>query len=163
MTRELIFNGHRLKIDVQKNGSGDIIKLEAMEHEIICDELAPGSFMLMNSDGQYRAHVVKQKDRIFVWLAGCTFEFHIPSADEASAQGGAGSPEVRAPMPGTLIKLLVSEGDSVEEGQVVAVLEAMKMEHQLRAPLSGTVKKVTGTVGAVIEADALIVALASFE
>jgi biotin carboxyl carrier protein len=62
-------------------------------------------------------------------------------------------------MPGTLIKLFVKEGDAVEEDQVVAVLEAMKMEHQLRAPFSGKVKRVTGVVGSVIDADAVIVAL----
>jgi biotin carboxyl carrier protein len=103
--------------------------------------------------------VVRQKDRIYVWLGGRTFDFQIPSTDDVSAHSSAKSSDIRAPMPGTLIKLFVKEGDAVEEDQIVAVLEAMKMEHQLRAPFSGKVKQVTSAIGSVIDADAVIVAL----
>jgi biotin carboxyl carrier protein len=161
MTREFLLNNRRLRVDIQTNGHADLVKFESAEHEILCDELGAGVFVLRNSDVKYRARVVRQKDRIFVWLAGKNFEFQIPSADEAGTHGGEKSPEVRAPMPGTLIKLLVKEGDAVEEGQVLAVLEAMKMEHQLRAPLAGSVQKVSGTIGAIIDADAVIVTLAA--
>ncbi len=163
MIREFLHNGQRLRVDVQKNGQGDIVKFESAEREIACEELGPGAFVLRSGPKKFRARVVRQKDRICVWLSGRTFEFQISSADEAGSHGAEKSPEVRAPMPGTLIKLLVMEGDAVEEGQVVAVLEAMKMEHQLRAPLTGRVQKVSGTVGSIIDADAVIVALAIVE
>ena len=163
MTREFLHSGQRLRVDIQKNEHGDVVKLETGLHELSCEELGAGFLLLQNSDGKYRARVVRQKDRIYVWLNGKTFEFQVPSSDDVAAHGSATSPEVRAPMPGTLIKLLVKPGDTVEEGQIVAVLEAMKMEHQLRAPHSGKVEKVSGTVGSVIDADALIVALAPTE
>ena len=163
MTREFIHGGLRLRVDVQKNERGDVIKLENRSHEFTCEELASGFLILQNAHGKYRARVVRRKDRIFVWLAGKTFEFQIPPTDEAGSQRAEQSPEVRAPMPGTLIKLMVKAGDPVEEGQVIAVLEAMKMEHQLRAPLTGKVEKVVGTVGTVMDADALIVALSKAE
>lgn len=163
MSREFVHSSQRLRIDVQKNGQGDIVKFESAEHEMSCEELRPGALVLRSGPNSFRARVVRQKDRIYVWLSGRTFEFQIPSADEAGSHGAEKSPEVRAPMPGTLIKLLVTEGDAVEEGQVVAVLEAMKMEHQLRAPLAGTVQKISGAVGSIIDADAVIVALAIAE
>ena len=163
MSKEFLHVGQRLRVDVQKNGQGDIVKFESAEHEISCEELGAGAFILHSGAERFRARVVRQKDRIYIWLSGRTFEFQIPSADEAGSHGAEKSPEVRAPMPGTLIKLLVTEGDAVEEGQIVAVLEAMKMEHQLRAPLTGTVQKISGTVGAIIDADAVIVALTAAE
>jgi acetyl-CoA/propionyl-CoA carboxylase biotin carboxyl carrier protein len=52
---------------------------------------------------------------------------------------GAADPAVRAPMPGTVVSVPVSDGDAVVAGQVLASVEAMKMEHQLLAPLNGTV------------------------
>ncbi|WP_156930072.1 biotin/lipoyl-containing protein, partial [Arthrobacter sp. 35/47] len=52
---------------------------------------------------------------------------------------GAADPEVRSPMPGTVITVKVSDGDLVEEGQVLLSVEAMKMEHQLTAAVTGTV------------------------
>lgn len=158
MTREFILNGRRIRYDLETNG-GETVKLESGEHQVTCQEPSPGRLILQNSRGRHRARVVRQKDRIYVWLGGRTFEFQVPSADDAAARDRAKSSDVRAPMPGTLIKLLVKDGDSVEEGQVVAVLEAMKMEHQLRAPCSGKVKKTIGAVGLVIDAEAVIVLL----
>jgi biotin carboxyl carrier protein len=52
------------------------------------------------------------------------------------------STEVQAPMPGTILKVLVKEGDSVSEDQEVLILEAMKMENPISAPASGTVKSI---------------------
>ena len=49
---------------------------------------------------------------------------------------------VKAPMPGTILSFTVSVGDTVSEGQVVAILEAMKMENELTAPASGKVKSI---------------------
>ena len=62
-----------------------------------------------------------------------------------------------APMPGKIIELRVSEGDSVEAGQVLLIMEAMKMEHAVASPQDGTVDKVGVAVGQQVDADALLV------
>jgi 3-methylcrotonyl-CoA carboxylase alpha subunit len=63
-----------------------------------------------------------------------------PDVDDAGADGGdAGGASLTAPMPGTVVKVLVSEGDEVEEGQLLLVLEAMKTEHSIAAPHDGVV------------------------
>ena len=61
--------------------------------------------------------------------------------------GGAGSGSVEAPMQGTIVKLLVAEGDSVEVGTGLLVLEAMKMENQINAEVAGTVKEIKVAAG----------------
>ena len=67
----------------------------------------------------------------------------------APAEVGAGT--VTAIMPGKIIRVLVGEGDAVQAGQVVCVLEAMKMENELNAPVSGTVKAVYVAPGTDVE------------
>ena len=62
-------------------------------------------------------------------------------AKKAAAATGAAE-EIKAPMPGTIVRVEVNAGDSVEAGQVVAVIEAMKMETEIKAPAAGTVKSI---------------------
>ena len=69
-----------------------------------------------------------------------------PKRPKASASG-AGSGTVAVPMQGTIVKVLVSKGDSVEVGQTICVLEAMKMENNVNAEKAGTVKEVKVQAG----------------
>ena len=73
------------------------------------------------------------------------------------AGAGAAQREVRAPMPGLVLQVLVAPGDAVEEGQGLVVLEAMKMENELRAATAGTVAAVHAAPGdAVGKSDLLV-------
>lgn len=69
---------------------------------------------------------------------------------ESDAEALAGGDVVKAPMPGKLLSVLVAVGDTVEKGQTVAVMEAMKMEHSLPAPRDGVVESVHAVAGAQI-------------
>jgi pyruvate carboxylase subunit B len=68
--------------------------------------------------------------------------------------------EIRAPMPGLVLRVLVAPGDEVEAGQGVVVLEAMKMENELKAPASGTIAAVLTEAGAAVGKNDLLVELA---
>lgn len=78
---------------------------------------------------------------------------------EAEAEALAGGDAVKAPMPGKVIALNVKAGDTVEKGQVVAVMEAMKMEHALTAPRDGVVEAVGAELGAQVPEGEVLVAL----
>lgn len=75
------------------------------------------------------------------------------------ATGTAGSVKIEAPMPGNVLKVNVKVGDTVAEGQAVAVLEAMKMENDIVAPSAGIVASVNVSVGDAIDTGAVIVTL----
>lgn len=80
-----------------------------------------------------------------------------PVAKEKSAPAGAVA--VKAPMPGTVIKINVKNGDAVKKGDVLCVLEAMKMENDIMAPADGTVASVEVARGAQVATDALLITL----
>ena len=76
-----------------------------------------------------------------------------PAADVAAGE------VVKAPMPGNILKVNVSVGQAVKEGDVLVVLEAMKMENDIMAPKSGTVKQVLVAKGATVNTDAPLVVI----
>ncbi len=77
------------------------------------------------------------------------------SAPDAAAKPGAGTP-VTAPMQGTILKVGVSNGASVKKGDLVCLLEAMKMENEIFAPCDGTVTSVTVSAGQTVATGAVI-------
>jgi glutaconyl-CoA/methylmalonyl-CoA decarboxylase subunit gamma len=83
------------------------------------------------------------------------------SADPVRRSPGPGEPTlVRSPMPGRVVRVLVARGASVQEHEGLIVLEAMKMENEVRAPFAGTVTDVHVTAGEAVEANAKLVTLA---
>ncbi len=78
------------------------------------------------------------------------------AAAPAGAQGGV---KVNAPMPGKILGVKVSAGQAVKKGDVLIVLEAMKMENEIVAPQDGTVASVNTSVGEQVEAGAVLVTL----
>lgn len=73
------------------------------------------------------------------------------------SKGGAG--DIVAPMPGQIVELAVNVGDKVNIGDTVVVIEAMKMQNELRAEVAGTVEKVEVSVGQAVESDALLMSI----
>ena len=82
-----------------------------------------------------------------------------PAAPAAPAPAGAGA-KVNAPMPGTILDVRVQNGAKVKKGDVLVILEAMKMENEIQAPCDGTVTSVCVRKGDSVETQALICTIA---
>ena len=81
-----------------------------------------------------------------------------PKSEEAPAQSAPAAPtasgtQVKAPMPGTILAVKASAGQAVKAGDVIVVLEAMKMENDIVAPCDGTVKEIVVTKGTTVNTD----------
>lgn len=83
-----------------------------------------------------------------------------PAAAAPAAAGLAAGTVVEAPMPGNVLKINVAQGQTVKEGDVLLVLEAMKMENEITATKSGTVAQIVTAKGAVVETGSPLVVIA---
>jgi acetyl/propionyl-CoA carboxylase alpha subunit len=114
----------------------------------------------------YRVVVQKRQGRgsYALWVDG--YRFEAQALDErtrairdlsAASAGPSGPAPILAPMPGLIVRVNVKTGDKVEAGQGVVVMEAMKMENELRAIGPGTVKSIEVASGAAVEKGAVLV------
>ena len=108
----------------------------------------------------------ESKGHYVLWIDGYTYD--VEALDErtrtirdltAEAAGPTGPRPLVAPMPGLIVRVLVGPGDAVQEGQGLVVMEAMKMENELRSSGAGRVTRVAVTPGAAVEKGAILIEL----
>ena len=121
----------------------------------------PDGTLWHTHDGVARRYVVAVADGV-TWVArdGRTWAVHDRAAEDAAAEAvtGTGGP-VRSPMPGTVTVVEVAEGERVTAGQPLVVVEAMKMEHVLTAPVDGVVRGLRARPGGAVAKDAVLLAV----
>lgn len=91
--------------------------------------------------------------------AAVTSAAPVKAAAQRKTAAAAGE-KVAAPMPGTIVSVNVSEGQSVKKGDVLVVLEAMKMENEIKAPRDGSISSVAVSKGASVDTGATLVTIA---
>lgn len=84
---------------------------------------------------------------------------HKAAPKAAAPTGAAGSVKVNAPMPGKILSVKASAGQAVKKGEVILILEAMKMENEVVAPQDGTVASINVAAGDSVEAGAVLATL----
>ncbi len=112
--------------------------------------MGEGSLRLVTTDGAVVAQVTAAGARRFVRLGHLDFTVE---RTVASGRGGSGSGHaggLESPMPGVVTRVMVAAGDTVKKGQPLVAIEAMKMEHLLRAPHDGRVKKLRAKAGEMV-------------
>jgi biotin carboxyl carrier protein len=115
--------------------------------------LQAGVMSLVIEGRQYRCVL----DGNAVLIGGRRFEFELEDprslqGRRGAAGGAAGPRSLKAPMPGRVVRVLVSAGDEVLEGQAIMVIEAMKMQNELKSPKAGRVARVAAAVGDTVGA-----------
>ena len=117
-------------------------------------------FEIQLDDVRAAGHAVKFGNRWYVDIPAGSLNFveksRFPEPDSTDVEGG-----LTAPMPGKILAINISEGDSVETGQLLVLMEAMKMEHQIVAAFDGSVSEVRVAVGDQVDNGELLVVIAS--
>lgn len=152
--------GEAREFDVEILGrDGNVVRarIDGVEITAEIEALADGSTMVRVADGKRRIFGARARKSILVAAGPATFEFVTIEGRGGGARHGLAAPEVTAPMPGKVLKILVAEGDSVEHGQALAVIEAMKMETTLYAESAAIVRKVHVAAGAMIDHGAVMI------
>jgi biotin carboxyl carrier protein len=145
-------------VTVEKSGNGFRVTVDgrAMEVDLVAAE--PGCYSLLADGEATDVVVVRDGSRRYVALEGYSLTLEEGGGEGQRAAAAvedvvAGVQTIRAPMPGKVVKIAAAEGDAVEKGRTVVVVEAMKMEHPLVAAGPGTVKKITCQEGQNVDAD----------
>ncbi len=115
--------------------------------------------ILLNIDGKIHNVIIDTNaTSYFVYLNGRCFKIEKRSAVQilGPKAGKQKKINVQTSMPGRIVKVLMNEGDQVEEGQAVLILEAMKMQNEIKAPQSGRLIKIGPKPGSSVETGALL-------
>jgi biotin carboxyl carrier protein len=167
-TRVTLVIGEALhEVEVSVDNPGFRIKINEETLPVDAAELAPGRWSLLVGAGRVSHDIRLQNDRPGEWTVfvdGRRVAVSVRAPGRARqgtrvVSDGDGPERVAAPMPGKIVRLLVAPGETVVKGQGVAVVEAMKMENELRARRSGTVLDVLVREGASIEAGAAVMVI----
>jgi biotin carboxyl carrier protein len=143
-----------MKLALTVNGAAHEIDLDHCDAQIIQPE--PGVYSVLLGGRSYEARIEEADGRLVVWIGGHRFEIEVHDPRHWSRQSGSlrgeGRISVTAPMPGKIVRLLVAAGDTVEAGRGLIVVEAMKMQNEMKAPKAGRVVALTAREGATVAA-----------
>jgi acetyl-CoA carboxylase biotin carboxylase subunit len=152
--------GEALDVAYSNLGDGRLeVKQEEASGAVKLSSLQPPGMCFEDTDGvQRRVRVVCDHDRHHIHMGDASVVLRelprLPEPEREEIRGG-----LVAPVTGQVARIAVSPGDVVKKGQVVAVIEAMKMEHALLAPEDGTVAEVLAAEGETVQTEAVLVVL----
>jgi 3-methylcrotonyl-CoA carboxylase alpha subunit len=138
-------------IRLERDGEIVRITLAARAYEVRVVHARAGELTLKVDGVMHTAYVAHDGSTHFVAIDGEAFELKQPDPRRARRKHHQGEDNLTASMPGLISKLLVNEGDTVQRGQPLIVLEAMKMEIKIAAPHDGRVVKVLVKQGQVVD------------
>jgi biotin carboxyl carrier protein len=162
-------NGRTRRIEIQREGTAFIVTVDGRRQAAdVAVVNGVWSLVLSDEDGPRRSYEIAFMEHAGSGELTVHVNGRVVSAVVASGRGawarrgheaaaGVGPATVKAPMPGKVVKVLVKKGDTVTARQGVAVVEAMKMENELRAPKAGTVIDVQAVEGTTVEAGATLI------
>ena len=115
-------------------------------------------YSLLLDGKSYESYVYPGEDKLEVLLMGRQFPITVEDERDKRLRAAAGSSvsetgeyHLRAPMPGMVVTVLAEEGQAIEKGQVVLILESMKMQNELKSPRAGTISRVRVKAGESVE------------
>ena len=125
-----------------------------MKPDII--EVEPGVYSILRDGASYEARVVGGE----IVINGCRFPFDADDPRQWKRRGagadGGGRASLAAPMPGKVVRVLVAEGDHVAAGQGIVVVEAMKMQNEMKSPRDGVVTSIAVQTGDSVNAGTVL-------
>jgi biotin carboxyl carrier protein len=156
----------QLKLEVEALGDGRYaVTLDGVRHQLDALTLEHGAVSMLVGGQSYSVELEDHGDEVAVLLQNQVTRIDV--ADERklrlrAAEGTfsiEGKQTVTAPMPGKVVKVLVAVGDEVTEGQGLVVVEAMKMENELKSPKAGKVTELFAKEGTAVENGAKLVVI----
>jgi len=158
MKWELVIDGKARSLELDECGAGRgawELQLDRRRARADAREVEPGVYSLLIDGRSYEVKIESAGEGYCAAVNGRRYEIHARDPQRrqrGSAAGRSGRQKVASPMPGKVARVLVKEGDEIAAGQGVAVVEAMKMQNEVRSPKAGRVVSLRAAVGAPVAA-----------
>ncbi len=153
---------------ISQDGSMLEVMIDNKKYKVDLMHTADGTFSILEAGHSYNIELVPKKHHPKNYTAYTLYqEFDIEVIDAEArylmnrgANGfGTSDNKITSPMPGKVVKVLVKEGDNVNEGETAIIISAMKMESEYKAPITGKVKKVHVKDGDTVEGNQILIEL----
>jgi len=165
---ELILDGKTYQVATNKTKDGYKFKVDDSEVDFAQIDFSGNCFKLNVNGKAKTVYVATDSGKSYVHIDGTVIP--IETTVEESESGAAGNEEivdgkqmVHSPMPGKVVKIAVEEGQQVKEKEILCVVEAMKMEHELRAKIAGVVKEISFKAGDLVGTEETILIVEPLE
>lgn len=148
------------EISLKQNGENVSAEIDGRVYELEAHEVEPNVYLFKHANKVYEIFVApneKFNEPVQVTVGGNSFEIKLTDpkrlhGTSGENEHGDGSAEIKTAMPGKLVRVLVEIGATVEKGDGILVVEAMKMQNEMKAPKDGTVKEIRFAEGATVNA-----------
>ncbi|MDH7513405.1 MAG: hypothetical protein QHH14_10720 [Clostridiales bacterium] len=166
MEFEFLVNKVKHKISLEKKEGRFYLRHQGQSFEADIQAISPNEFSLLAGGHSYIVYVAEDKDKKYISIRNELFIIQKPGEEVRGIDRGEDrlqkeKPVVTAPMPGKVIKICVAENEAVRKNQTLAIVEAMKMENELKSPIEGVVKKIFVAAGDLVDSEKPLLELAS--
>jgi biotin carboxyl carrier protein len=155
--------GQTVDIEFEQRGSAIEARIGDRTYSLEATTVEPGVYWLNWNNRSVQVTITPSGDGVTASFGSHKIAIEILDArtalKKAAHQGHAGVVDIKAPMPGKIVKVLVTEGAEVNANQGILVMEAMKMQNELKSPKKGIVRKLTVTEGMAVNSGDLLVSV----
>jgi len=156
MLYDVIIDGKNYRLELNRAEGRWSCRLDGCDLEVDAILARPDVLSLRIGNLAYEIKSERVANDLHLWVGSTRFAAEVRDPRSLRGRAGAGDDhgprKIAAPMPGKVVRLLVREGDEVEPGAGVAVVEAMKMQNEIKSPKKGKVQKVLVSEGATVNA-----------
>ena len=156
MLYDATINGKNYRLELNRANERWFCRLDGKEVEVDGVLVRPDVLSLRIGNRAYEIKAERIANELHLWVGSRRFagDLRDPRSLRERTRGREdhGPKKITAPMPGKVVRLLAREGDEVEAGLGIAVVEAMKMQNEIKSPKKGTVKKILFGEGAAVNA-----------
>ena len=150
-------------VSLELAGGAAAVAVDGRHYDLEVHQLAPGEYLLIDGSNVYKCRVERKRGSLSaggsfaVVLRGRNYDIAVvdPKRLRSGQSSGAhhtGAAEIISPMPGKIVRILVEPGTHVEAGAGVVIVEAMKMQNEMKAPKAGVVVSINAEEGATVSA-----------
>ena len=159
MKYEADIDGHQISLEVEQRNGRVLATISQRSYDLEVVSLEPGVYLMFLGDQVREARVWSaDANSLRVTLGGRLFRASIIDRKHrrTTEHRPEGQQQLRAPMPGKVVRVLLRPGDEVSTGQGVIVVEAMKMQNEIKSPKSGRILEIRVAEGATVNANQVL-------